>query len=318
MAYKTKADMKTTFTLFLSILFSSFLLGQGCPTSVKNGTTSGRLFFCFASGGDKTNTWNAISGLTITGGTIGTTPVTPDPLFILKADMTRTSQANDYFRTDAFLAPTEAIGAPFTGTITLQYANGDPDLACEYDVDGILPVELVRFDAEKQGKKSLLSWTTASEINNDGFEIEISSNGKDWKVLAWVNGIGNADKLNNYTYLDKDPFNGKNYYRLKQIDYDGRFDFSDVVTLQYDVKNIMVEVSPNPSPGEVNVTVLNPNKEKMNIVLYDSAGLIIWKSATLSNLDIWNKEFNLTKRGMHSISVQIGKEVSTKKILILD
>jgi len=105
---------------------------------------------------------------------------------------------------------------------------------------------------------------------------------------------------------------------LKQIDYDGQFEFSDIAILRYDVTGVVVEVSPNPSPGDVNVTVLNPGKQKMNITLYDSAGLLIWKSGTLTDLDTWTKKFSLAQKQMYFITARIGKEIFTKKILIID
>ena len=181
-----------------------------------------------------------------------------------------------------------------------------------------LPVDLVSFNALLNDEQVALEWKTASEENNEGFEIQKSSNGSDWEVLDWVKGNGTTSEINVYNYLDRAPSIGENYYRLKQIDYDGQFEFSDIVILRNDVAGVVVEVSPNPSPGDVNVTVLNPGKEKMNIGLYDSAGLLIWKSGALTNLENWTKKFSLAQKEMYFITVQIGKEIFTKKILIID
>jgi len=178
------------------------------------------------------------------------------------------------------------------------------------------PVELISFDAFLNNKQVTLKWETAAEANNAGFEIQKSSNGRDWEILGWVEGNGTTAETSTYDYLDKIPFAGDNYYRLKQMDYDGQFEFSDIATVRY--SRIAVAISPNPSPGEVNVTVQNPKKERMSIKLYDSAGSLIWQSGLLSNLDIWKKEFNLPQKEMYFISVQIGKESFAKKILIID
>ena len=181
-----------------------------------------------------------------------------------------------------------------------------------------LPVEFLSFNAALNDKHIALKWQTASEENNEGFEIQKSSNGRDWEILDWVKGNGTTSEINTYDYLDKTPFTGDNYYRLKQVDSDGQFEFSDIAIVRYKVSGIVVEVSPNPSPGDVNVTVLNPQKEKMSIDLYDSAGLLIWQSGTLANLDTWRKQFTLPQKELYFISVQVGKELFTKKIIIID
>ena len=181
-----------------------------------------------------------------------------------------------------------------------------------------LPVEFVSFNAFLNDEQVTLKWQTASEENNEGFEIQKSSNGRDWEILDWVKGNGTTSEINTYDYLDRAPFAGDNYYRLKQIDYDGQFEFSNIAIIRYEVSGIVVEISPNPSPGDVNITVLNPEKERMSIELYDSTGLLIWQSGTLNNLDTWRKKFSLTQKEMYFISVQVGKEIFTKKILIID
>ena len=180
------------------------------------------------------------------------------------------------------------------------------------------PVELISFDAFLNNKQVTLKWETAAEVNNAGFEIQKSLNGRDWEILGWVDGNGTTAETTTYEYIDRAPFAGDNYYRLKQVDYDGQFEFSDIATVRYKVSSIVVEISPNPSPGEVNVRVLNPRKEKMSIKLYDSAGLLIWQSGTLANVDTWKKKFNLAQKEMYFLSVQVGKESFAKKILIID
>ena len=314
-AYKHKLIMKKIFTFFLATLFSSFLFGQGCPTSVDT-NSGGRLLFHFGTQAAKDAAWGALPAapalaVCITNGSIGGTSIA-DVDFAKGAGGVVKNNTAEFFRTS------NAIGAgnsTFTGTITLKYDGGT--ISCDY-ADGALPVDLVSFNASLDDKQVALRWETASEENNEGFEIQKSSNGRDWEVLEWVEGNGTTAELNTYDYLDRAPFAGDNYYRLKQIDYDGQFEFSDIVLLRYDVADVVVEVSPNPSPGDVNVNVLNPGKERMNIELYDSAGLLIWESGALTDLDSWNKKFSLTQKEMYFITVRIGKEVFTKRILIID
>jgi len=84
-----------------------------------------------------------------------------------------------------------------------------------------LPIELIYFHAYQVGEEVQLKWSTASEINNRGFEILRSENGIDWEALDFVNGVGNSTATNFYQYTDRFPKKGINYYRLKQIDFDG-------------------------------------------------------------------------------------------------
>lgn len=183
---------------------------------------------------------------------------------------------------------------------------------------GALPVELTTFFGRNTQEGNLLLWETASELNNSGFEVEKSANGRDWKMIGWVEGKGTTSLTNNYEYLDKDPFLGDNYYRLKQVDFDGAFEYSRIINIQTEGSGVEIEVLPNPSPGDVKVTVMNPNKEKMSITLIDSAGKLIFETGLIQDLDRWKKQFNLPQKEMYFLSVRIGEEVYTEKILIID
>ncbi len=185
-------------------------------------------------------------------------------------------------------------------------------------IDDPLPVDLISFTGKKVPDGNLLEWKTASEENNEGFEIQKSADGRDWEIIGWIEGNGTTSEINVYEYLDRIPLIGENYYRLKQVDYDGQFEFSNIVILKYDAPDVVIEVTPNPSPRDVKVTVFNPGKEKMKITLYDSAGLLIWESGTLTNMETWKKEFSLVQKEMYLVTVQIGKKLITEKILIID
>ncbi len=100
----------------------------------------------------------------------------------------------------------------------------------------LLPVELISFNAsiDKSGKNNvMLNWQTASEINNYGFEIERSAGEKEksWTKIGFINGAGNSDKPMEYSFVDKTALAGNNFYRLKQIDINGNYEFSSEVIL---------------------------------------------------------------------------------------
>ncbi|MCX6274393.1 MAG: FG-GAP-like repeat-containing protein, partial [Bacteroidetes bacterium] len=95
-----------------------------------------------------------------------------------------------------------------------------------------LPVELISFSGEPLGKEVLISWSTASEINNEYFTIERSRNGIDFQIVGEVNGAGNSTQTLKYEYLDHQPYPGINYYRLKQTDVDGAFKYSELIVVK--------------------------------------------------------------------------------------
>ena len=96
-----------------------------------------------------------------------------------------------------------------------------------------VPVELTKFAAYADGDKVILNWSTATEIDNYGFDIERSIDYKEWQKIGFVEGHGNSNSPKQYSFTDKNPFGGGKFqYRLKQIDTDGKFEYSNVVELE--------------------------------------------------------------------------------------
>lgn len=158
-------------------------------------------------------------------------------------DTTITSTSNVYFRgtgNATFLY----MGTD--GVNTFEYLNcagydftspilTDKDL---YISAGALPVELSYFKAELLNETGvLLSWQTASEENNQGFEVQKSTNGKDFETLDFVEGNGTTLETQNYSFTDSELENGTAYYRLKQLDFDGQFEYSKIITINIQVEN---------------------------------------------------------------------------------
>jgi len=133
-----------------------------------------------------------------------------------------------------------------------------------------LPVELTQFNAEKDNTNTLLTWQTASEINNHYFEVERSSNGVNFESIAKVNGQGNSNVMSAYLYVDEKPFEGENYYRLKQVDFDGTTTYSVIKLVSFD-SPILSNIYPNPSNGNVFVNT----QGKGIIAVYDATGKLV-------------------------------------------
>lgn len=96
-----------------------------------------------------------------------------------------------------------------------------------------LPVSWLSFDGVLQNNQAVLNWSTANEINNKGYEIQKSLDGQTFAAIGFVNGHGNSSQINSYNYTDPKVVSGSNYYRLKQIDNDGKYSYSSVIKLDY-------------------------------------------------------------------------------------
>ncbi|MCB2408984.1 T9SS type A sorting domain-containing protein [Hymenobacter lucidus] len=120
-----------------------------------------------------------------------------------------------------------------------------------------LPVELVAFSAKLRDNTVVLNWTTASEINNRGFEVERSADAKNFKTVLYKEGAGSSTIRTSYEAVDTKPLAGISYYRLKQIDTDGTVSYSKAVVVK--AKLTDVSVYPNPTQGSDVVTVALPS-----------------------------------------------------------
>lgn len=117
------------------------------------------------------------------------------------------------------------------------------------------PVKLIDFKAGRSGNKTLLNWKTATENNNKGFSVERSGNGGEWNQLVFVNGNGTSVSQKEYTATDNSPLKGMNYYRLKQIDNDGKFTYSPIVSLRFSDNALGFSFYPNPVKGQLNISL---------------------------------------------------------------
>jgi hypothetical protein len=140
-----------------------------------------------------------------------------------------------------------------------------------------LPVELLSFTAKlNNDKQVLLEWQTASEINNDYFAIERSSNGIDWEILDHIPGNLNSNTTKNYLYTDPNPRNNQSYYRLQQMDLDGAYTYSPVVPI-FNVEKEQCHVYPNPAKDYIFFQD-NCQGEHLGIYLYNTLGQLVFQS----------------------------------------
>ncbi len=156
----------------------------------------------------------------------------------------------------------------------LGYAVGELGLVLRY-YDETVPVELINFSGKFEENFVFLNWITASETNNNGFEIEkASSSIQAWKKINFVEGNGTTTEMQYYYFIDKNITVGKHQYRLKQINFDGSFEYSFVIEVEV---GIPVEFSlsqnyPNPFNPETKIDYRIAEESYVNISLFDVTG----------------------------------------------
>ena len=135
------------------------------------------------------------------------------------------------------------------------------------------PVELIAFDAKQENQSALLTWTTASELNNTGFDIEISEDGQNFTQIGFVPGNGTTQELNTYQFITS-PLAANSYiFRLKQIDTDGKFSYSDHLELTIELWNAhRLSVYPNPLTEESKIFLEVQETQFVSISLFSFDG----------------------------------------------
>lgn len=190
-----------------------------------------------------------------------------------------------------------------------------------------LPVELVSFEATAiDNTRVELIWITATEINNDYFTLERSSNGISWIEIAQINGAGNSSSELHYEYYDNEPLNGTSYYRLSQTDFNGdseTFDIKAVDITTVEEGQCVMTVYPNPCNAQCNVVLSEcPENAMTDIVVQviDASGNVVQQEMPYRNYDgsfaySIDKSNNL-KPGIYFVRGVSNEELYTEQVVI--
>ncbi|MEM7373634.1 MAG: hypothetical protein AAF587_33735 [Bacteroidota bacterium] len=151
------------------------------------------------------------------------------------------------------------------------------------EIAGSLPVEWLSFDAEQKGDAAILNWSTASETNSDFYSIERSINGRNFNPLAQVAAAGTTTEISEYDYTDEFVIrlgSPKLFYRLRQTDLDGTYDYSNVVELNVSDKqaDIWMQAMPNPVKDRLTVKYSIPGQDRAFLEARSGAGQLIYSS----------------------------------------
>ncbi|MBU0764715.1 MAG: right-handed parallel beta-helix repeat-containing protein [Bacteroidetes bacterium] len=256
--------------------------------------------------------------------------ISADPLFI--------TTGSDFHLDESPLSPCMGAGADLSGS---GYTDDIEDVARPaspaigaYEGDGGLPVELLSFTATCKNDINYIRWTTASEINNDYFTIE-KCNGRvvandptnNWEIITIVNGAGNSYTIQHYEYVDdkskiSDQKSQIYYYRLKQTDFDGKYSYSDIVSVDCgkDEKEAfeIISILNNNGEGKITVFFNAPGEEKINLYIYDVFGRQLHSGYCFATegMNFFNADLGSHSPGVYLLILQNSNEYFTEKIMV--
>jgi hypothetical protein len=178
----------------------------------------------------------------------------------------------------------------------------------------VLPVLLTGFNANLSGNDVYVSWTTEQETNSDHFEIERSQDGVKWELIGTVAAKGNASTVSNYSFTDNAPLSGINYYRLKMVNIDNSYNYSDIKVVRTTAVS-KISFFPNPAQSFVNVSLVQSENET-SIQLLNISGQIL-KEQKVSGATTVTFNVEQYARGMYVLRVMNsdGSSVSNKIVI---
>ncbi len=242
-----------------------------------------------------------------------------------EADFTGTTEGNmvaAIYRTHPILAILDWLVAgtvnPTTNTVTITNVDAFGDLYCMDNAGSRLPITLLSFDVETTDEGVKIDWVTATEIDNELFTIERSVNGLDFEEVLYREGAGDSYEVQEYSLIDRNPVVGqKAYYRLKQTDFSGAFDYSEIKSVVYDRPESRVKIYPNPltTNDELNIKI-NNRTEYVQII--DLQGNII-KSINQLEPSVGEVKLRWDAKwpsGMYIVRVGSSLGIENKKLIV--
>ena len=222
-----------------------------------------------------------------------------------------------------FTSPTQisidinTTGVPW-GTYTITITNPDGQITTiPITIGSPLPIELLSFTAHPVEKGCGLEWVTATETNNDYFTLERSHDGMNFEEAVRVKGAGNSTQTITYRYTDEHAFSGVSYYRLKQTDYDGHFEYSELVPFQSGKNNFEVaNIVSDSKEQSLRIYINNGRDEIVTYQLNDANGKIIYSGSHASSkgMSLLQLDGSALNSGIYYITVSNSQNAITRKI----
>ena len=188
----------------------------------------------------------------------------------------------------------------------------------------VVPVELMSFAARTDVKDGvMLEWATASETNNYGFYIERSIDNENFKEIGFVKGSGNSSKEISYSYIDADVNEvGTYYYRLRQVDFDGKFEYSNIVNVNIKApdKYTLLQAYPNPFNPVTNIEFSLKENGYVRLMVYNTLGQLV-QTLVDDNLNAGRHKVTFNARnlasGVYIYKIDVNGFTDTKKIVLM-
>ena len=199
--------------------------------------------------------------------------------------------ANGYEGTGSTPAPTNtmAVRRKNSGqdtndnSVDFEVVTPNPQTTLNQKLDPVvIPVELLDFKAQKENQAVKLLWSTATELNNAFYAVERSENGKSFEKIGEINGYGNSNVKRTYEFMDEKPLNAVNYYRLRQVDFDGKETVYKTVSVNFG-KNTTTKVYPSIAKDNINVEI-NGGNGAADLVVVNLLGQVV-KAQKLQNTE---------------------------------
>jgi len=179
-----------------------------------------------------------------------------------------------------------------------------------------LPVTLARFNGSLLDNAVSLSWTTTEEAGSSHFDIERSADAKEFIQLGRVQAKGNSAATQQYRFTDTKPIAGNNYYRLRMVDTDGKFEYSRMIAIDNGANSVAFELMGNPASGR-EIKFLLKNENASNVSLFDLSGKAIRFSLSQTGNEFVLKPRNGISSGLYILSLQRSNASAlTRKVLV--
>lgn len=180
-----------------------------------------------------------------------------------------------------------------------------------------LPVEFLHFAGKVEKEKIELVWATASERNNEQFEIEFSVDGNHFETIGTVRAKGDSNQQQDYTFQHEALHFGKNYYRLKQMDFDGQFSYSKVIQLMVDAPIREIRFYPNPTTtGQIRLAFHTVSDYPIDLSIYDATGRLLQTITRMPAGSNGQYDYDLTAigKGLFFIKLEQAEQIYFRKI----
>lgn len=168
----------------------------------------------------------------------------------------------------------------------------------------------------------ILNWHTATEINNYGFDVELRTENGGWRKIGFVQGHGNSNSPKDYSFTDPNPPSSNTKYRLKQIDFDGKYEYSKVIEVVVDVPTLFVLEQNHPNPFNPETIINYQLSEKGNVTLkvYDVLGKevasLVKEEKAIGRYEVKFDGSRLAS-GVYFYQLRAGRFVETKKFVLM-